>query len=125
LEADERGQKKGGAHLPALREQQHLAALDAVGHYAADQGEQKDRDAAEEGIQAEQKGRVGELEDEPALRGDLHPGTDAGRAGAHPHQAEVAILKSLEDPADHDWVRFGKANMPQGMNWIVAVSGLT
>ena len=121
MEGDEGGEQEGGAHLHALRDEQHLAALDAVGHHAADQGEQKDRDAAEEGIEAEQEGRVGELQNEPALGGNLHPGADAGGAGAYPHQAEVAILKSFEDPANHDWVLFGKANMPEGMNWIVAV----
>ena len=71
--------------------------------------------------EAEQKRRIGELEHQPALRQDLHPRADAGRTRAHPHQAEVAILKSLEGPADHGWRLFGKANMPHGMNWIVAV----
>ena len=101
--------------------EQHLAALDAVGNHAADQGKQKNGDTAEEGIEAEQEGRVGKLEDEPALGGNLHPRANAGGAGAYPHQAEVAILKSFEDPANHDWVIFGKANLPGGMNWIVAV----
>ena len=50
--------RKAAAHLHALRDEQHLAALDAVRHHAADQGEQKDRDAAEEGIEAEQKGEL-------------------------------------------------------------------
>jgi hypothetical protein len=39
--------------------------------------------------------------DQPALRHDLHPRADAGRAGAKPHQAEIAISKCLKDAADH------------------------
>jgi hypothetical protein len=35
------------------------------------------------------------------LRDDLHPGADAGGAGANPHQAEIAILKRFKDPANH------------------------
>ena len=58
--------------------------------------------AAEKGVQPEQEGGIGELEDEPALREDLHPGADTGGTGAYPHQAEIAILKCFEDPADHD-----------------------
>src|ERR1019366_9516868 len=114
VESDESGEQEGCAHLHALREQQHLAALDAVRHHAADQRKQKNRNAAEKGVQAKQKRRVGKLQDQPALSGNLHPGPDAGRAGAHPHQAEIPILKSFEGPADHDWVLFGKAKMPSG-----------
>src|ERR1700739_4852787 len=39
--------------------------------------------------------------DQPALRDNLHPGADAGCAGAKPHQAKIAILKCFEDSADH------------------------
>ena len=52
------------------------------------------------------KGELVSSQDQPALRRDLHPRADAGRAGAHPHQAEVAVLKCFEDPADHDWRLF-------------------
>ena len=37
--------------------------------------------------------------DQPALRHDLHPGADTGRAGANPHQTEIAILKCFKYPA--------------------------
>ena len=36
---------------------------------------------------------------EPALRHDLHPGSDAGHTGTEPHQAEITILECFEDPA--------------------------
>ena len=52
-------------------------------------------------VERQQERGVGERVDQPALRDDLHPGADAGRARADPHQAEVAILKSFEDPAKH------------------------
>jgi hypothetical protein len=42
------------------------------------------------------------LVNEPALRDDLHPSADTGRAGTDPHEAKIAILKCLEDPADDD-----------------------
>ena len=35
--------------------------------------------------------------DEPALRNDLHPRPNAGRARSDPHEAEVGIVKCLED----------------------------
>ena len=38
---------------------------------------------------------------QPRLRDLLHPGADARRTSANPHEAEVAILKRLEDPSEH------------------------
>jgi hypothetical protein len=43
---------------------------------------------------------VAEAINQPALGHDLHPRADAGRARADPHQAEIAILKCFEDPAN-------------------------
>ena len=51
-----------------------------------------------ERIEAEIDGRVGKPVDEPGLRHQLHPRADAGRAGAHPHQAEIAVFKRPKDP---------------------------
>ena len=35
---------------------------------------------------------------QPALGNNLHPGANAGRAGANPHQPEVAVPKRFKDP---------------------------
>src|SRR5208283_4276781 len=43
---------------------------------------------------------MAESVDEPALRHNLHPGADAGSAGANPHQAKIAILKCFKNPAN-------------------------
>ena len=52
--------------------------------------------------------------DQPALRHDLHPGADAGGAGANPHQAEIAVLKCFKNPANQSGVSVGwkKTNIP-------------
>jgi hypothetical protein len=71
METDQNRQQEGGAHLHALRDQQYFAPLDTVRYHAADQRKQKDRDAAEEGIETQQEGGVGELQHQPALRRDL------------------------------------------------------
>ena len=47
-----------------------------------------------------------EAVDQPALGHDLHPGADAGSAGADPHQAEVAILEGFENSAQR-WRQHG------------------
>jgi hypothetical protein len=44
---------------------------------------------------------MAEVVDQQALRQDLHPGADAGGAGAYPDQPEIAILKGLEDFLKH------------------------
>ena len=99
----------GARHLHILRAEQNLPPLHAVGHHAADQREQEDGNAAEKLIQRQQKGRMAQPVDQPALRHDLHPGADAGGAGADPHQAEIAILKCFKDPANQISVSVGSA----------------
>jgi hypothetical protein len=59
--------------------------------------EQEDGNAAEKLVGREQAGGVAQAVNQPTLGYDLHPGADAGGAGAEPHQAEIAILESLED----------------------------
>jgi hypothetical protein len=44
---------------------------------------------------------VAQLVNQPGLRDDLHPRADGGHAGADPHEAEVAVLKRLENPSKH------------------------
>ena len=93
-------EQAGAGHLHLLRAEQYPPPLDAVGHHAADQGKQEDGNAAQELIERQQKCGVAEAVDQPALRHDLHPRADAGRAGADPHQPEIAILKCFEDAGD-------------------------
>ena len=50
-------------------------------------------------IERQQKGGMAEPVNQPSLRHDLHPGSNARRARSHPHQAEIARLKRLEDSA--------------------------
>ena len=90
-------QHRGARHLNVLRCQQHLAPLDSVGHHSADQGEEKNRNAAEKLIECQQECGVAKAIDQPALCDDLHPRADAGRTGSDPHQPEIAILKCFED----------------------------
>ena len=92
------GEDRRACHLHVLRGEQNFPALDPVGHHAADQRKQKDGNAAEKLVQREQEGGMAQAIDKPALRHDLHPGANAGGAGADPHQAEIAILKCFEDP---------------------------
>jgi len=73
----------------------------AIGHHAANQGEKKDGNTAENLIQRQQKRRVTEPVNQPTLGHNLHPGTDAGCAAAKSHQTEIAILKCLKNPPNH------------------------
>jgi hypothetical protein len=98
---DQQGADKGAAHLDELRAEQEAAAVHAIGNHSADEREEEDREAAEDLVESEQEFGVGEGIDQPALRDDLHERPDTGRAGADPHEAEVAILKRFEDPAEH------------------------
>jgi hypothetical protein len=41
------------------------------------------------------------LPDQPALRQHLHPRADGGGEGADPHQPEIPVMKSFENPLDH------------------------
>jgi hypothetical protein len=65
-------------------------------------------------IERQQKRGVAQAINEPALRHDLHPGADAGGAGADPHQAEITILECFKDPANQAGVSVGlkKTNIP-------------
>src|SRR6185437_11139953 len=74
-----------------------MAAAFAVCHYSAEKRKQKNGDLPAERVEPKIDGGVGQAVDEPRLRHQLHPGADAGCAGAHPHQAEIAVFKRPED----------------------------
>src|ERR1700722_1910564 len=97
---DKKREDRSGGHLQILRSKQNFAALHAVGNDSANEREKEDGDAAQKLIQGQQERGVAEPVDKPALRHDLHPGADAGGAGAKPHQAKIAILKCFEDAAN-------------------------
>ena len=107
-------------HLHILRAEQHIAAVEAVRQRAADQREQKDGDVAEKCVEPQQECvMMAEVIDQPRLRHDLHPASDAGRAGANPHQAEIAVLECFEDPADHG------ERAAARRKWILAARAVT
>ncbi len=107
----------GREHLDILRAEQHAAALHAVRHHAAEQGEEEDRDAAEKLVEPQQEfGMVGKAPDQPTLRDNLHPRADGGGAGTDPHQTEIAVMEGLEDFANYGeqkWIVAG--SMGPGM----------
>jgi len=63
----------------------------AVGQHAADEREQDDGKLLQEGIEAEEKWRVRQRQNQSVLRDDLHPRADARGACAKPLHAEVAV----------------------------------
>ena len=91
---------KRGRHLHVLRDQQQLLAIVAIGDDAAEQREQQDGQLAEEVVQAEVEGRLGQVEDEPALRDLLHPGADGRRECAEPEDPEVTVGERRERAAE-------------------------
>ena len=75
-EEHQRRQNERGGHLDVLRAEQQTTAIVAIGDDAADQREQQDRQLAEEIIEPEEERRLGEIENQPALRDLLHPRAD-------------------------------------------------
>ena len=90
------GEGEGTGHLNVLRTEQQVAAFDAVGHGAADQREQENRNLAQKRIEPQKEARFRKVEYQPRLSHDLHERSHAGRAGAEEHHTEIAILKGLE-----------------------------
>ena len=88
VEPHQHRQRERDSHLHALREDQHVAALETVGQHAAQQGKEEDRNGLQDGVEGQQPRGVADLPDQPALREHLHPGADGGRTSAATHQAE-------------------------------------
>ena len=87
-------------HLHVLRCEQQPPAVVAIGDDAAEQREQQDGQLAEEVVEAEVEGRLGQVEDEPALRHLLHPGADRRGERAEPEDPEVPVDKRRERAAE-------------------------
>src|SRR5688572_16622355 len=64
-----------------------------IGGVVADEREEQDWRLPHEGVEPQEEGgrRAGNRQDQPALRHLLHPRPDAGREGAGPQHAEIAI----------------------------------
>src|SRR5262249_10200851 len=92
-EEDQSRQDERRGHLDVLRSKQESSAIVAICDYAADQREQQDRQLTEKIVEPKEKRRLGEIEDQPALRDLLHPGADGRGKGAEPQDAEVAITE--------------------------------
>ncbi len=99
LEVHQDRQHPGGRHLQVLRCHEGPPPVVAIGEDAANQREQDDRQLLQEGVEAEEEGRIGQRDDEPVLRDDLHPRADARGAGAEPLHAEVAVGERREHAA--------------------------
>jgi hypothetical protein len=59
-------------HAQTLRDHQDAPAIESIGNGAADGADEKARHGIEKTHQPEQKSRMGELPNEPALRHALH-----------------------------------------------------
>ena len=94
---EEQGEQEGADHLDVLRGEQHLATIEAVGEDSTEEREHHDGELAEEEVEAEVEGVLGEVVDEPALRELLDEGANGRDAGSGPHQAKVAIAEGSED----------------------------
>ena len=70
---DKSRQRGGDDHLGRLRPDEQPSCLDAVGHPARDEAEDREGKEAAEGERADGEGGVGELQDEPGKRDVLHP----------------------------------------------------
>ena len=101
VEADQESQHQRARHLQELGKHEQVAAFEAVGKHTAHQREEKDRSRLQDRVQGQQEGAVAHLPDQPTLRQHLHPRADGGGAGADPHQAEIPVMKSFEDPLNH------------------------
>jgi hypothetical protein len=77
----------------ALEEQHQPALVHPVGHHAAVEGEQQDRQRAERRHQPDGERRIGELEHQPSLRHHLHPGSAERDELAEEEEPEVAVTK--------------------------------
>ncbi len=91
VEIHQDGERARRGHLDVLRRHQRLAAVVAIGEHAADEREEDDRQLLQERVEAEVERRIGQREDQPVLRDDLHPRADGRTAGADPLDAEIPV----------------------------------
>jgi hypothetical protein len=73
-------------------------AFVAIGDDAAEDREEQDGQLAEEVVETEVKGRLGQLEHQPALGDLLHPRADRGRERPEPENRKIAIGEGGKSP---------------------------
>ena len=107
------------------------APIAAIGHDAADQREQHDRQLAEKGVEPEEERRIGERQNQPVLGDALHPGADAGGEGAEPQDAEIPVgergRQAPEGPAGRGRAANACRGRRKGANrpiWPILPSGI-
>ena len=92
----ERRQDERQDHRARLRDDDDAAAVDAVGHVAAERRDEEDRDLPGEADRAEEERGVGEAVDQPRLRHRLHPRADEGNELAAEEETEVPDPQGLK-----------------------------
>jgi len=88
-----RGQDEGQDHHGSLGDDQQLAAGQAVCNHAAEEGEQQGGCAADKSHQPEIERGTGNLIDQIALGGTLHPGADQRYHLAAEPQAVIVMFE--------------------------------
>ncbi len=81
-----------------LRDEQHAAAIEAVGDHAAPQSEEQDWPEAERERRAHRRAAARDLQDEPRLGHGLHPPADVGDQVAGEEEAVVVGVERAERP---------------------------
>ena len=71
----------------------NFTPVDPIGHDAAEDEEAQQHHHAQRTEQAEIQRRRGQIEEQPALRDALHPGTDVGNEIARPEPEIVGIAE--------------------------------
>ncbi len=84
------------AQHEALQHQQRPPPVDPVRQHPAPQGKEQDRQRAERAHQADHEGRVGQLQYQPPLGHDLHPGADQRHELTDEEKPEVAMPEGGE-----------------------------
>ena len=130
VEVHQDGERARRGHLNVLRRHQRFPAVVAIGKDAADEREQDDRELLQERVEAEVERRVGQREDQPVLRDNLHPGPDGRTAGADPLDAEIPVHERRQHAAQAASERGGRPGVGHdgfdgrdGRDWLSGFSG--
>src|SRR4029077_6504766 len=81
-------------------------------HDAGVEREEEHAEGAERGVEADQEGGIGEVEDQPPEGHRLHPGAHQGGPLAQEEELEVAVGERAETEAESAFGHCGKARHP-------------
>jgi hypothetical protein len=90
---------KSADHLNILGAKQHLSTVQAIGKYASHERKENNWQLAEEQVQSQVKGILGEVVHQPALGELLDESPDRRATRAKPHESEVAVREGTEGAA--------------------------